>query len=187
MSSRHFYALPEAPAAARAEGPGAFNRGLRKRLLLAGSRPERELGVGTRARLRAPFPPESAAPLLSRNSEGCLSGLNTGGVWRRWAPHWSEPVEHVGRACPPQGRGLPPSSAQPGCPRGAWPGNITIPSTEAQRSAYDSSPSSGFEGPQEWGWWALSPGPARHGCSRPLPPAPLPKSECAGKECLPHL
>lgn len=59
VSSRHFYAFLEAPAAMEPEGPGAFSKWPEE---VAGSRPEREHGV----RGRAPSNPVRLRP----SSEG---------------------------------------------------------------------------------------------------------------------
>lgn len=53
MSSRHFYAFPEAPAAVQQERPGAFSKWPAE---VAGSRPERESGVRSWAAFQSSQP-----------------------------------------------------------------------------------------------------------------------------------
>lgn len=74
MSSRHFYALFEAPAATQPpEGPGAFSKWPEE---VAGSRPEREHGV----RGWAPFQP-SQPELQSLELASLLQAESSEGTW----------------------------------------------------------------------------------------------------------
>lgn len=94
MSSRHFYALVEAPAAARPEGPGAFSKWPEEAAAFSRFQAlEGALGSETWTWLRAPFPTKSAPdpPLKElgqpannfRGSLACL-GLHLWGACGQW-------------------------------------------------------------------------------------------------------